>query len=161
MGIMLKSKDSRHVNIDNEQTIVQNFEMAIQLTLWGELTSSVAPSLTAASKNHNVVMLKVRDAELPQLLDDESILTYRDTVCAGSIRTYSVVEIRNSTECRDYWISGFLQLHEEDQKLFYVGCSNCFLKINISDGIQYTCLLCKKEVVSRLRPIVIMSIENL
>ncbi|GAA0156521.1 hypothetical protein LIER_38284 [Lithospermum erythrorhizon] len=207
MSIMLKSEDFRHVNIDNEQTTVQNFKIVdaemkpVQLTLWGELTSSVGPSLVAASRNHNIVVAKrlkitrtrygvtsvraknsssfavdppvegatylkswfdtVRDAELPQLLEDKSILTYRDMVRAGSIRTYTVAEIQNSTECRDYWIRGLLQLHEEDQKLFYVGCSNCFSKINISDGVQYTCLLCKKEVVSRLRPIVIMSIEDL
>ncbi|GAA0164741.1 hypothetical protein LIER_20302 [Lithospermum erythrorhizon] len=82
-------------------------------------------------------------------------------VYAGSIAMSNITEIQNTTECRDYWIRGFLQIYKEDQKLFYVGCSNYFSKINISDGIHYTCLLCKKEVVFRLREIVIMSVEDL
>ncbi|GAA0174728.1 hypothetical protein LIER_28061 [Lithospermum erythrorhizon] len=68
--------------------------------------------------------------------------------------------MQNPSESGDYWVRGFLQLSEQNQKLYYIGCSNCFSKINVEAGICYTCALCNKEVISCLRPIVIMSVTD-
>ncbi|GAA0164113.1 hypothetical protein LIER_19826 [Lithospermum erythrorhizon] len=67
------------------------------------------------------------------------------------MEVYTVAEIDNLLESGDYWVKGFLQLSEEHQKLFYVGCSNCHSKINIEDiGIHYECHVCNKNVVTTL-----------
>ncbi|GAA0167262.1 DNA helicase [Lithospermum erythrorhizon] len=64
MHIIIKAEESRNVNTDNEQTTFQNFKIVdadkkpIQLTMWGELTSTIGPYLMEASRNYEVVVAK-------------------------------------------------------------------------------------------------------
>ncbi|GAA0139218.1 hypothetical protein LIER_35048 [Lithospermum erythrorhizon] len=99
------------------------------------------------------------ESELQKIMSNQSIVISKELVCKGSIEVYTVAEIDNLLESGDYWVKGFLQLSEEHQKLFYVGCSNCHSKIDIEDiGIHYECHVCNKNVVTTLRPFVVLSI---
>ena len=58
----------------------------------------------------------------------------------------------------DYWVRGYLKIAEQPQKFFYMACSNCSSGINTTDGTEYTCRECQKEVVAtpRLSNIIII-----
>ncbi|GAA0173222.1 hypothetical protein LIER_26881 [Lithospermum erythrorhizon] len=65
------------------------------------------------------------------------------------------------TKPGDYWIRAFLQIHEEEQKLYYLACSNCFSKISAhQEGIAYTCYNCDKEVTVVPRMLVVISTSD-
>ncbi|GAA0154105.1 hypothetical protein LIER_12186 [Lithospermum erythrorhizon] len=102
----------------------------------------------------------VRNDVLLQLQETKSISKYKELVYDGSMKIHTISELRNETEVGDYWIRGFLQIYETDQKLYYIGCSNCFSKIDVDPGITYDCHFCEKKVVSSTRPIVIMSVTD-
>ena len=52
------------------------------------------------------------------------------------------------TQYGDYWTRGYLKIADEDQKFFYIACGNCASGINATDGTQYTCRECQKQVTA-------------
>ncbi|GAA0139170.1 hypothetical protein LIER_00773 [Lithospermum erythrorhizon] len=94
----------------------------------------------------------VREMELPALLDDYSIAFAKDLVDRNIVRKYSVGEIQTGDQCGDFWTRSFLQLTPGEQSLYYIGCGNCFTKVNAEAGVEYHCLLCDKDVMSTIRP---------
>ncbi|GAA0170708.1 hypothetical protein LIER_24908 [Lithospermum erythrorhizon] len=95
------------------------------------------------------------------LLKGQPLTNYRDLVYEGNMKVNSVAKLANETEGGDYWIRGFFQIYKTYQKLYYIGCSNCFTKIDVDLGVIYDCHFYEeKKVISCIRPLVIMSIRD-
>ncbi|GAA0147618.1 hypothetical protein LIER_07274 [Lithospermum erythrorhizon] len=130
------------VEAANNNTILLSRRLKITrygvLSLRSKIGTLFAINLPVESAMHMKSWFNtVRDDVLPQLLEGKSISKYRDLVYDGSMKIHTVSELQNETEVGDYWIRGFLQIYDSDQKLYYIGC-----------------------VVSCMRSIVIMSITD-
>ncbi|GAA0159641.1 hypothetical protein LIER_16367 [Lithospermum erythrorhizon] len=101
------------------------------------------------------------DEEIQAMLVDQTVTQSKQRVDEGSEPIYTVAELQNITKPGDYWMRGFLQIHEEEQKLYYLACSNCFSKISAhKEGISYECYNCNKEVTAVPRSLVVMSASD-
>ncbi|GAA0164198.1 hypothetical protein LIER_39737 [Lithospermum erythrorhizon] len=190
MRIIIKAGPCQNVTVDSNLTTVQNFTIVyagmktIEISVWGEMTSTRAPLLVQATNNNAVLLARrlkitrygvislraknsssfplnppvesatnmkswfdtVKDDVLPQLLKGQPVTNYRDLVYEGNMKVNTVVELANETEGGDYWIRGFLQIYKTYQKLYYIGYSDCFTKIDVDPGVTYDCHFCEKKL---------------
>ncbi|KAG9148757.1 hypothetical protein Leryth_013433 [Lithospermum erythrorhizon] len=66
--------------------------------------------------------------------------------------------ISTEEECGDFLTRAYMQISLDDRKLYYIGCNSCFAKVNSSAGIDYTCMLCLKNVTSSMRLVVAVDV---
>ncbi|GAA0183194.1 hypothetical protein LIER_30655 [Lithospermum erythrorhizon] len=103
---------------------------------------------------------RLNQDELQELLTAQPLSISRGLIAEGDLKIRIIDEINSMTKYGEYWVRGFLQISEEDQKLYYIGCNNCNSKISASEeGIKYTCYACRKEVLTTARPLVFMSMR--
>ncbi|GAA0149999.1 hypothetical protein LIER_09034 [Lithospermum erythrorhizon] len=99
--------------------------------------------------------------KLEELLVDQSIMISKELVESGDKKIYTVSELENITKRDDYWVKGFLDISNEDQKFYYIGCSNCNSKTSTDEeDIEYFCNICQKKVVTVARPLIVMLITD-
>ncbi|GAA0159839.1 hypothetical protein LIER_16532 [Lithospermum erythrorhizon] len=118
------------------------------------MTLLQGPSLMEATKTHSVVVGKRL-----------SIATYKGTALSqvdkGETPTLTVAELENISKPGDYWVKGFLQIADVNQKFDYIGCSNCHSKTSADEeDIPYTCCTCLKEVKTTSWPLIVMTITD-
>ncbi|GAA0144209.1 hypothetical protein LIER_04716 [Lithospermum erythrorhizon] len=85
--------------------------------------------LEAAQKLYSQVS---RENELPSLLKDYSVAFAKYLVDRNLVNKYSMGEIQSIYQSGDFWTRAFLQVTEEEQRLHYIGCSNCYTKAKMS-----------------------------
>ncbi|GAA0164866.1 hypothetical protein LIER_20407 [Lithospermum erythrorhizon] len=100
----------------------------------------------------------VREVELPNLLTDYSIRFAKDLMDRKLVPVHAGQNIISTEEYGDYWTRSYMQISLDDQKLYYVGCNNCFAEVTSKAGIGYTCMLCTKNVTSSIRLIVAVDV---
>ncbi|GAA0158152.1 hypothetical protein LIER_15251 [Lithospermum erythrorhizon] len=114
----------------------------------------VPPQYRIINNEHHWILQ--RDTLIQPMLDESPYLRYfsSNLTLFNSIAKNSVPDANNIG-------MGFLQISEEDQKLYYIRCNNCNSKISASEeGIKYTCYACRKEVLTTARPLVFMSVTD-
>ncbi|GAA0157580.1 hypothetical protein LIER_14820 [Lithospermum erythrorhizon] len=151
MGIITAIEEPTIANTVNglkniqKVTFINMEKILIYVTLWEEMPEIEGPSLIEAANTLSVVIGKCL-----------SLGTYH-----GDMKIHTIDEINSMTKYGEYWVRGFLQISEEDQKLYYIRCNNYNSKISASEeGIKYTCYACRKEVLTTARPLVFMSITD-
>ncbi|GAA0179758.1 hypothetical protein LIER_30014 [Lithospermum erythrorhizon] len=130
------------------------------------MTSTIGPLLVQAANNNWVFLarrLKITRYGVISLRskNGSSFALNPPVKAATNMKSwFDTVRDDNETEGGDYWIRGLLQLYEADQRLYYIGCNNCFTKIDVDPGVTYDCHFCEKKVVFCIRPLVIMSVTD-
>ncbi|KAG9136194.1 hypothetical protein Leryth_003795 [Lithospermum erythrorhizon] len=115
-------------------------------------TSAIQPTTVAYS--HSLLgtfLIGAREScTLQQIIATHEILVIITWSTFFPSMNSSIVFIYFS-QVSDYWTRASMQISLDDQKLFYIGCSNCFKKGQFPQGVDYTCMLCKKDVTSAMR----------
>ncbi|GAA0167299.1 hypothetical protein LIER_40349 [Lithospermum erythrorhizon] len=164
MGVIIAVEEPTTVITINGLRNIQRFtfvdieKIPISVTLWEEMPEIESPALIKAANTLSVVIAKRLNMGTH---NDQSATISKEIITGGDKKIVTIAQINSIARHGDYWIRGLLHISEENQRLFYIGCSNCNSKISDNEeGIKYTCYVCQKEVFIATRPLVFMFVTD-